>query len=214
MIDKVKDIMKMKKLAGISVILNEEDRRIVSKEGKNYKDFAKEVAEVLKDEYGSHLYKKFIETLVAELQIKIKIIMNEDLRNSKDNPCWRGYHPVGTKKEDGKTVPNCVPIDETDQYCTECLKEYITEHWNRLEEAEHHGRKVRLGKPFLTPDGPKKRSVYVKNAKGNVIKVNFGDPNMRIKKSSPKHRKSFRARHHCENPGPRTKANYWSCRAW
>jgi len=72
MIDKVKDIMKMKKLAGISVILNEEDRRIVSKEGKNYKDFAKEVAEVLKDEYGSHLYKKFIETLVAKLQIKNK----------------------------------------------------------------------------------------------------------------------------------------------
>jgi len=141
-------------------------------------------------------------------------MIKEDLRNSKDNPCWRGYHPVGTKTKDGKTVPNCVPIDETDQYCTECLKEYITEHWNRLEEAEYHGRKVSLGKPFLTPDGPKKRSVYVKNAKGNVIKVNFGDPNMRIKKSSPKHRKSFRARHHCENPGPRTKANYWSCRAW
>ena len=72
MIDKVKDIMKMKKLAGISVILNEEDRTIVSKEGENYKDFAKAVAEVLKDEYGSHLYKKFIETLVAELQIKNK----------------------------------------------------------------------------------------------------------------------------------------------
>jgi len=141
-------------------------------------------------------------------------MIKEDLRNSKDNPCWRRYHPVGTKTKNGKTVPNCVPIDETDQYCTECLKEYITEHWNRLEEAEYHGRKVSLGKPFLTPDGPKKRSVYVKNAKGNVIKVNFGDPNMRIKKSSPKHRKSFRARHHCENPGPRTKANYWSCRAW
>jgi hypothetical protein len=83
-----------------------------------------------------------------------------------------------------------------------------------LNEAEYQGRKVTLGKPFLTPDGPKKRSVYVKNAKGNVVKVNFGDPNMRIKKSNPARRKSYRARHHCDNPGPRWKANYWSCKAW
>ena len=83
-----------------------------------------------------------------------------------------------------------------------------------LTEAEYQGRKVTLNKPFLTPDGPKKRSVYVKNGKGNVVKVNFGDPNMRIKKNSPSHRKSFRARHHCENPGPKWKARYWSCKKW
>ena len=80
--------------------------------------------------------------------------------------------------------------------------------------AEYQGRKVTLNKPFLTPKGPKKRSVYVKNEKGNVVKVNFGDPNMRIKKSDPARRKSFRARHNCDNPGPRTKARYWSCRKW
>lgn len=83
-----------------------------------------------------------------------------------------------------------------------------------LNEAEYQGRKVQLGKPFLTPDGPKKRSVYVKNDKGNVVKVNFGDPNMRIKKNIPSHRKSFRARHHCENPGPKYKSRYWSCKQW
>jgi hypothetical protein len=83
---------------------------------------------------------------------------------------------------------------------------------NDLDEAEYHGRSVPLGKPMK--GDVKKSKVYVKNAKGNVVKVNFGDPNMRIKKSSPKHRKSFRARHHCENPGPRTSARYWSCRAW
>jgi hypothetical protein len=83
-----------------------------------------------------------------------------------------------------------------------------------LTESEYQGRKVTLNKPFLTPKGPKKRSVYVKNGKGNVVKVNFGDPNMRIKKNSPSHRKSFRARHHCENPGPKDSARYWSCRAW
>ena len=80
--------------------------------------------------------------------------------------------------------------------------------------AEYQGRKVQLGKPFRTPDGPKKRSVYVKNDKGNVVKVNFGDPNMKIKKSDPGRRKNFRARHNCDNPGPRWKARYWSCRAW
>ena len=76
--------------------------------------------------------------------------------------------------------------------------------------AEYQGRKVQLGKPFLTPKGPKKRSVYVKNEKGNVVKVNFGDPNMKIKKSDPARRKSFRSRHNCSNPGPRWKARYWS----
>ena len=80
--------------------------------------------------------------------------------------------------------------------------------------AEYQGRKVKLGKPFRTPDGPKKSSVYVKNDKGNVVKVNFGDPNMSIKKDNPNRRKSFRARHNCDNPGPRWKARYWSCRAW
>ena len=83
-----------------------------------------------------------------------------------------------------------------------------------LEEAEYQGRKVSLGKPFLTPDGPKKRSVYVTNDKGNVVKVNFGDPNMKIKKSDPDRRRSFRARHNCDNPGPRWMARYWSCKAW
>ena len=80
--------------------------------------------------------------------------------------------------------------------------------------AEYQGRKVKLGKPFRTPSGPKKFSVYVKNEKGNVVKVNFGDPNMKIKKNIPGRRKSFRARHNCDNPGPRWKARYWSCRAW
>jgi hypothetical protein len=83
-----------------------------------------------------------------------------------------------------------------------------------LTEAEYQGRKVSLGKPFLTPDGPKKRSVYVKKPNGKVVKVNFGDKNMRIKKSNPARRKSFRARHSCDNPGPRWKARYWSCKAW
>jgi len=81
-----------------------------------------------------------------------------------------------------------------------------------LDEAEYQGRKVKLGKPMR--GDVKKFKVYVKNPKGNVVKVNFGDPDMKIKKSNPARRRSFRARHNCDNPGPRTKARYWSCRKW
>ena len=81
-----------------------------------------------------------------------------------------------------------------------------------IEEAEYQGRKVTLNKPMR--GDVKKSKVYVKNAKGNVVKVNFGDKNMRIRKSNPKARKSFRARHNCKNPGPKWKARYWSCKAW
>ena len=90
---------------------------------------------------------------------------------------------------------------------------------NDLFEAEYQGRKVKLNKPMR--GDVKKFKVYVKNKKGNVIKVNFGHggtsakrPTMRIRKSNPKARKSFRARHNCDNPGPKTKARYWSCRKW
>jgi hypothetical protein len=82
----------------------------------------------------------------------------------------------------------------------------------QLDEAEYQGRDVPLGKPMS--GDVKKSKVYVKGPKGNVVKVNFGDKKMKIKKSNPARRKSFRARHNCDNPGPRWKARYWSCRAW
>ena len=81
-----------------------------------------------------------------------------------------------------------------------------------VAEAEYQGRKVPLGKPMQ--GDVKKSKVYVRKPNGKVVKVNFGDKNMKIKKSNPNRRKSFRARHNCENPGPRWKARYWSCRAW
>lgn len=89
----------------------------------------------------------------------------------------------------------------------------ILETMDDMDEAKYHGREVPLGKPMK--GDVKKSKVYVKDpVTGNIKKVNFGDPNMRIKKSIPGRRKSFRARHNCANPGPRTKARYWSCRAW
>ncbi len=100
--------------------------------------------------------------------------------------CWDGYKKVPGKKRGEKGS---------------CVK-----------EAEYQGREVPLGKPMK--GDVKKSKVYVRNDKGNVVKVNFGDPNMKIKKSNPARRKSFRARHNCDNPGPRWKARYWSCKAW
>ena len=90
----------------------------------------------------------------------------------------------------------------------------LLEYSGALLEAKYQGREVPLNKPMQ--GDVKKFKVYVKDPKtGNVKKVNFGDPNMRIKKSNPKRRKSFRARHRCDtNPGPKTKARYWSCRKW
>lgn len=225
--------------------------------------------------------------------MKIDEILIEGLKDPKDNPCWTGYHPVGTKKKNGRTVPNCVPnesVEEQEEVATHDQGEYDREgemaqqdlstaadaaeelrsildsdenlpEWvqskitkavdyldtvrdymkskqsgheeethegnefyeaygelwynedEQLDEAEYQGRKVPLGKPMR--GDVKKFKVYVKDPKtGNVKKVNFGDPNMKIKKSNPARRKSFRARHNCDNPGPRTKARYWSCRKW
>jgi hypothetical protein len=93
----------------------------------------------------------------------------------------------------------------------EALYEYYS-MTEELSEAEYKGRKVSLGK--IMRGDRKKYKVHVKNAKGNVVKVEFGDPNMEIKRDDPKRRKNFRARHQCDNPGPRWKARYWACRTW
>ena len=86
---------------------------------------------------------------------------------------------------------------------------------NLAKEIKAAKEKKVLNKPFRTSKGPKKFAVYVKNEKGNIVKVNFGDPNMEIKRDDPARRKNFRARHRCDtNPGPRWKARYWSCKMW
>jgi hypothetical protein len=91
--------------------------------------------------------------------------------------------------------------------------ENILNEWGELEEAaQSGGKKVKLNK--IMRGDVKKYKVFVKNDKGNVVKVNFGDPNMEIKRDDPARRKNFRARHNCDNPGPRWKARYWACKTW
>jgi hypothetical protein len=99
---------------------------------------------------------------------------------------------------EGDTVWLDIPFEIEDE-------EYI------VNEAEYRGRKVKLNSPFRTSGGPKKFAVYVKNDKGNVVKVTFGDPNLRVRNNDPAARKSFRARHKCDQKKDRTKAGYWSC---
>ena len=117
------------------------------------------------------------------------------IEKDKKDPCWDGYVQLGTKDKEGKKVPNCVPMKE---------------------EAEYEGRKVKLNDPFRLPAGSKKKfAVYVRNDKGNIVKVQFGDPNMEIKRDDPKRRAAFRSRHSCDDDrGPKWKARYWSCYQW
>ena len=151
-----------------------------------------------------------------ESQMKISDIVSE-AKQRLDPKCWDGYKKQGTKMKGGKRVNNCVPesIQEITLEDTQDFHEefgYLAFCEEGLFEAEYQGRSVKLNKPMR--GDVKKFKVYVKNDKGNVVKVNFGDPDMKIKKSNPKRRKSFRARHNCDNPGPKTKARYWSCRKW
>lgn len=116
--------------------------------------------------------------------------------------------------QDNLLASNCSWDDEWDEFIWEVEATEIYDEEDKIIAAEKGDHKVTLNKPFRTPDGPKKFSVYVKNDKGNVVKVNFGDPNMEIKKDIPARRKSFRARMRCDTPGPKWKARYWACKSW
>jgi hypothetical protein len=134
-------------------------------------------------------FKQFIQEKVKE--------PTGDLKNA----CWKGYTAVGTKKKNGREVPNCVPKEETQT------------NSKTTTEATYKGKKVTLNKPMA--GDVKKSKVFVDpDGDGKATKVNFGDKNMTIKKHIPARRKSFRARHNCDNPGPKDKARYWSCKAW
>lgn len=155
-----------------------------------------------------------VPTTYSKLKGEIRKAVKEVLAE-KEGPCWKGYKMVGMKKKNGKEVPNCVPDPENKIANMKKVKEILDKvNEGYLEEAEYQGREVTLNKPFRTPKGPKKFSVYVKNDKGNVVKVNFGDPDMEIRRDDPEARKSFRARHKCDQKKDKTKAGYWSCYQW
>ena len=149
--------------------------------------------------------------------MRLSEIITEADQTRLDANCWDGYKignpKTKTIKRDGKKVRvnNCVK--EETLHGDEFFEQYgWIEISETLTEAEYQGRKVTLNKPMQ--GDVKKFKVYVKNDKGNVVKVNFGDPDMRIRKSNPEARKSFRARHKCDQKKDKTTAGYWSCRQW
>jgi hypothetical protein len=136
-------------------------------------------------------------------------------RNPKDRS--GSYLNQTYKTKDGKDIENTTDFQQNVSapwmdYTEKGGQAPMSQFRAKVNEAEYQGRKVPLGKPMAGDVA--KSKVYVKKPNGKVVKVNFGDKNMKIKKSNPSRRKSFRARHRCENPGPRWKARYWSCRAW
>ena len=127
----------------------------------------------------------------------------------------RGKNNMPIQKKVGAQIPN----GKVESFIAAVAKKYglnpktfVYGPSRGVAEAEYQGREVPLGKKMA--GDVKKSKVYVRKPNGNIVKVNFGDKKMRIKKSNPARRKSFRARHNCKNPGPRWKARYWSCRSW
>ena len=159
---------------------------------------------------------------VDQLEISIKKAQEliTKLRGKGNLEPW--VQSLITKAEDYiSTVSDYSEVNEYDVENYQDLREFaqfMAEYKSQINEAEYQGRKVKLGK--IMQGDVKKFKVYVRNDKGNVVKVNFGQGGdakggtMRIRKNNPEARKSFRARHNCDNPGPRWKARYWSCRKW
>ena len=142
-----------------------------------------------------------------------------DKVEEKRGTCWKGYSQIGMKKKGNKMVPNCVKNEDyivENYYDYKSFTSFMKETYigKSLEEAEYQGKKVELGK--VKRGGDKKFYVYVKDPQTkNVKKVSFGDTTgLSIKTKDPDKRRNFRSRHNCDNPGPKTKARYWSCRMW
>jgi hypothetical protein len=165
----------------------------------------------------SFLY-EFFDLSLGDNKIELgKVYSNPFARAFKSTNEGSGIAPSFVYEEEDDTDEYDVDENDADEmenfiaFLKTKLKE--KEAYNEsINEAEYQGRSVELNKPMQ--GDVKKFKVYVKNPAGRVVKVNFGQKGMVIKKNNPERRKSFRARMHCDNPGPRTKANYWSCRKW
>lgn len=163
-------------------------------------------------------YSKYDEPTVSRIK---KGVTKPVDKTDYNKPAYQRKKEKETKKVDEGMMKHAMMADAEkmtlEQFCDKYgdddeIKEFYQSVNGDLDEAKYQGRTVPLGKPMQGDVA--KSKVYVKGPKGNVVKVNFGDKNMRIKKNIPGRRKNFRARHNCDNPGPRWKARYWSCRAW
>jgi len=177
-------------------------------------------------------------TTTLKVSFEPELFSEEDLKLAKQDLLESGVNENDLNQEIDEVTfensyldecENCVDSEEVygteedlneDNFYLPEDSEYVTTKEVELNESEiaqgseYQGRKVTLNKPFRTPGGPKKFSVYVKNDKDNIVKVNFGSPDMAIRRDEPARRKSFRARMRCDSPGPKWKARYWACKTW
>lgn len=168
------------------------------------------------DAYSACLSKQKAKKLgkegIASFVKRKRAAQSEAGRGEKGSGGGKGKKPIFVKTGASKKQKVNEQMENFNEDCG-CNKEKPTKLVDKIKK-KYLKEDAPLGKPFRTPGGPKKFGVRVKNEKGNIITVRFGDPNMEIKRDDPGRRKNFRARHRCENPGPRTKARYWSCRMW
>ena len=187
-------------------------KKLKSEMGKKYKQNAKDGLA-----YINNIAKMVGMKATDQKQSKGKLFLKLGDFDELDESLWDNIRKkrargekMRKKGEKGAPTPDQIKRAQ-EECCAEC-----TGHYDHvITESEYQGKKVTLNNPIRTSENPNKKfKVYVKNEKGSVVVVRFGDPKMSIKRDDPARRKSFRARHDCANPGPKWKARYWSCYQW
>ena len=199
-----------KLVSNVSQVLDVIAKKLKQEMGKRYKKNQKDGMQFI-----NSLAKIVGMTASDKNQTKNKLFlrMGEELEEGLwDNIRAKRARGEKMRKKGEKGAPTQDQIKRAqEECCAECLGYYD----HQLTEAEYQGKKVTLNNPIRTSENPNKKfKVYVKNEKGKVVVVRFGDPNMGIQRDNPERRKSFRARHNCADPGPKWKARYWSCYQW
>ena len=204
-------------VTGVLQVLDIITKRLKSEMGKRYKQDAKDGLA-----YINSIAKMVGMKATDEKQVKNRLFLKMGDFDELDEGLWDNIRKkkarikagsgekMRKKGEKGAPTPDQIKRAQ-EECCAECLGYYD----HQLTEAEYQGKKVTLNNPIRTSENPNKKfKVYVKNEKGKVVVVRFGDPKMGIQRDNPERRKSFRARHNCADPGPKWKARYWSCYQW
>ena len=199
-----------KLVTGVDQVLDVITKKLKSEMGKRYKKNQKDGMSFI-----NSLARMVGMTASDKGQTKNRMFlrMGEELEEGLwDNIRKKRARGEKMRKKGEKGAPTDDQIKRAqEECCAECLGYYD----HQLTEAEYQGKKVTLNDPIRTSENPNKKfKVYVKNEKGKVVVVRFGDPKMGINRDNAERRKSFRARHNCADPGPKWKARYWSCYQW
>jgi hypothetical protein len=174
----------------------------------------KETFDIFIVESASNVFKMNFEPIEVQELLPCDLVINESgqVLNVDEILLEDNVYVVRFSDEEGNEIVENFFEDTIMGFLDNIEESSYNEYGDKIGIYESEGKKVKLNK--IMRGDVKKYKVYVKNDKGNVVKVNFGDPNMEIKRDDPDRRRNFRARHNCDNPGPRWKARYWACKTW